>query len=46
MDFATIAATIDYSSVLTFMGTAVTAGFSVLVALKGVSYAKSAFSKS
>ena len=45
MDWATIGATIDYADILAFMGVAVTAGFGVRLALKGVSYAKSAFSK-
>jgi hypothetical protein len=45
-DWTTISGTIDYAPVLAFMVVAVTAGFSVRLALKGVSMAKSALSKS
>ena len=45
MDWTALAATIDFSNILTFMTAAVTAGFGVRLALKGVQYAKSAFSK-
>lgn len=46
MDFTALAATIDFAPVITFMTAAVTAGFAVRLALKGVTYAKSAFAKS
>jgi hypothetical protein len=45
MDWAAIGATIDYADILTFMGVAVTAGFGVKIALKGVSYAKAALGR-
>ncbi len=41
-----IGGTIDYAPILAFMVVAVTAGFAVRLALKGVSMAKSALSKS
>jgi len=45
-DWITISGTIDYAPILAFMVVAVTAGFAVRLALKGVSMAKSALSKS
>jgi len=45
MDWTTIASTISYDDVITFMGAVVTATFAVHVALKGVGLAKSALTR-
>lgn len=46
MDWTALGTSIDYTAILTFIGVAVTAGFGVRLALKGVTMAKSAFQKS
>lgn len=45
MDWAAIGATISFADILTFAGVVVTAAFTVRMALKGVSMAKSALTK-
>lgn len=46
MDYTALAATVDFSDVITFLTAAVTAAFLVRVALKGVGFVKSALTKS
>jgi|GEM_PF-4301187 len=46
MDYTALAATVDFADVLTFLTASVAAGFAVRVALKGVSFVKSALAKS
>ncbi|WP_276677997.1 hypothetical protein [Thalassolituus oleivorans] len=46
MDYTALAASIDFTAILTFIGAAVGAAFGVRVALKGVTFVKSALSKS